>query len=124
MRFSSSLPARPFSLPTKRRYSPVSISDRAEESRQVPDALLDLEGLLEDVEACDRSCACRRREKAGEDAHRRCLPGAVGPEKSNDLAFGYGERNVVDGDRAAYLFVTSLTMIIASKGFDGVFDQW
>ena len=58
---------------------------------QISDALLDLEGLFENIEAGDRSRARRWGKKAGEHAHGRRLSRAVGAEKSNDLALGYGE---------------------------------
>ena len=68
---------------------------------QVADALLDFEGLFEDVEAGHVGRAGGGREEAGEDAHGGGLPGAVRPEEAHDLPFFHFEGDVVYRDSAS-----------------------
>jgi hypothetical protein len=56
--------------------------------------------LLEDIEAVDARLSLRGRKKAGEDSHRRRLPGAVLTEEANNLALTHFEGNVLDRDVA------------------------
>ncbi len=69
--------------------------------RQVADALLHLERLLEDVEAAHFHAAARRRDHAGEDAHGGGLAGAVGSEEAQDLARLHLEGDVLYGLQVA-----------------------
>jgi hypothetical protein len=64
--------------------------------RKIADAAADLGGLAEAVEAGDAGGAARRRNVAGEDAHRRRLAGAVGAEEADDLALADLERYVLE----------------------------
>ena len=68
---------------------------------QVADLLLRLEGRLEDIEAADLRLARGRRHEASEDLHRGRLAGAVGPQKTDDLALGDAEAERVDRDAVA-----------------------
>ena len=65
---------------------------------QIADALLHLLRILQYIEAGDRGLAGRRREKAGEHAHRGRLPGAVRAKETYDLALFHLEGDVVYGD--------------------------
>jgi hypothetical protein len=67
----------------------------------VADAPLHLQRLLEDVVARDPRRALGRGEVAGEDPHRRRLPGAVGAQEAEDLALVHAERDAVHGRMAA-----------------------
>jgi hypothetical protein len=67
----------------------------------VADAPLDLQRLLEHVEAGDARRALRGRQVAGQDAHGGGLPGAVGPEEAEDLALLDPERDAVHRRRPA-----------------------
>src|SRR6266404_262650 len=68
---------------------------------QVADPPPHLGALGEDVEPRDLRGAARRRLKAGEDAHRRRLPGAVRAEEAEDLPLRRAEAHVADGDDVA-----------------------
>jgi D-sedoheptulose 7-phosphate isomerase len=64
-------------------------------------ALLGRDGIREDVMPGHDHGALGGRHIAGNDPHRRRLPGAVRAEKSQDFAPFHGEADVVDrGDRA------------------------
>ena len=63
--------------------------------RQVADAPLDLQRVLEHVEAGHGGGAIGGREKAREHAHGGGLPGAVRSEEADNLALLYLEGNVV-----------------------------
>src|SRR6185312_8061909 len=66
--------------------------------RQVADAPLHLDRVLEDVEAGDLRRAFGGRHEAGQDLHRGRLPCAVRAEKAEDLALANLEVQVVDCD--------------------------
>jgi hypothetical protein len=53
---------------------------------QVADLAAHLERVLDDVEPVDRGLAGTRQQVAGQDLHRRRLPGAVGAQEADDLA--------------------------------------
>ena len=53
---------------------------------QITDELADRDRVLEDVGAADLSRTSGRRDEAGQDLHRRGLPGAIGSEETDDLA--------------------------------------
>jgi hypothetical protein len=67
---------------------------------QIANAFLDLERLIEDIETGYAGLSRRGRKKAGEDSHRRRLPGAVLTEEADDLALAHFEGDVLDGDVA------------------------
>ena len=60
--------------------------------------------MLEDIEAGDCGCSRGGREEAGQHAHGGGFSGAVGAEEPDDLAFGDGEGDVVDGGGAGVPF--------------------
>ena len=68
---------------------------------QVADAPFHLHGVFQHVKTGDVGRALRRRQEAGEDAHGGGLPGAVGAEEADDLAFFHLEGDVVHGDSAS-----------------------
>ena len=68
--------------------------------RQIADALLHFDRLLEHVEAGHGGAAFRRRKEAGQNAHGRGFPGAVRSEKADDLALLHFKRNVIHRERA------------------------
>ena len=71
---------------------------------QIADVAADFHRIGEDVEAGDLGGAGGGGHEAGEDAHGGGLAGAVGAEETENFAFIYGERNVIDGgDRAVGL---------------------
>src|SRR2546426_81672 len=72
--------------------------------RQIAGPALRLERLVEDVEACDNRLPFGSRHVAGQDAHRRGFPGAVGAEEAEDFAALDAEADVVDGCDAAVAF--------------------
>ncbi len=67
---------------------------------QIADAPAHFEGLGEDVVARDRGRSRGGREEAGEHAHGGGFTGAVGAQEAYDLAFVYGEGDVVNGGGA------------------------
>jgi hypothetical protein len=71
--------------------------------RQVADAALGLERLIEDVEPGNDGLAGGGRHVARQDAHGRGLAGPVGAEEAEDLALVDAERDVVDRGDAAVL---------------------
>jgi hypothetical protein len=64
---------------------------------QVADAPPHLQRLAEDVESGHPRAATGRRHEAREDLHGGGLPGAVRPEKADDLALVDAERDVGHG---------------------------
>jgi hypothetical protein len=54
--------------------------------RQIAQGASDPDGVVEDVAAVDLGASGGRRDEAREDLHRRGLPGAVGPEKSQNFS--------------------------------------
>jgi hypothetical protein len=64
--------------------------------REVADATADLHGRVEDVEARDDGSPLGGGEKTGQDAHRRGLARAVGPDEAEQLATGDLEAHLVD----------------------------
>src|SRR4029077_6855428 len=71
---------------------------------EVADALLDLEGLLDDVEAGHGGSAFRRRQEAGQHTHGRGLASAVGAEKAHNPSLGDFEGDMVNGSGAGVPF--------------------
>ena len=69
--------------------------------RDVADPPLDLEGGLEDVVAPHPRGPVGGRQVAGEDAHRRGLPGPVGAQEAQDLPLLDAEGDPVDRGMAA-----------------------
>src|SRR5262249_7548418 len=65
--------------------------------RKIPKRSSDLSALGDDVVTEDARSAERRREKAGEQLHRRRFPGAVRSEEAQHLAFLHGEGDAVYG---------------------------
>src|SRR5437016_5071330 len=77
----------------------LAAGHEAIEIRVLDDAADISHRLLEvaaDVEAADLHAAARRSDQADEHPDRRRLARAVRPEKPEDLAGVYGERDVVD----------------------------
>jgi hypothetical protein len=64
---------------------------------QVADAALRLDGLRLDVGAADEHAPRRGRQEARDDAHRRRLAGAVGPQEAEHLARGDPKAQIVYG---------------------------
>ena len=71
---------------------------------QVPDALLDFNRILANIEARDARRPVGRRQKAGQDAHRRSLPGSVRAEEAYDLAALDLEADVRDSGLGSVAF--------------------
>ena len=72
--------------------------------REVPGPALGLDRLFEHIESRDDRLALRGRHEPGQDAHRRRLAGAVGPQEAEDLAAFHPEADVFDGRDAAVAF--------------------
>jgi hypothetical protein len=62
-----------------------------------PDAVADLGGLADHVEAGHPGPAAVGPQQGGQDPHRGGLAGAVGPEEPADRAFGDGQVEAVQG---------------------------
>src|SRR5207248_1004438 len=60
--------------------------------------------LLEDVETGDGRAPRGRGHKSGENPHRSRLPGAIGSEKTHDLALAYLEIQSTDRGMAGVTF--------------------
>jgi hypothetical protein len=69
--------------------------------RQVSGTALGLDRLVEHVEAGDNRLALGCRYEAREDAHRRRLAGAVGPQEAEDFAALHAKADVLDGRHPA-----------------------
>ena len=109
---SSALHYRLNPLPTFRGRHPFDLRHKGEvfdhahvgikrrRFRQIPGPAFGLDWLIENVEAGDNRLALGWRDKAGEDAHRRRLAGAVGPQEAEDFAALHAEADVLDGRHA------------------------
>src|SRR6266571_3510052 len=76
--------------------------------RHVTEVGARMKRMIEKVEAGERRTARSRRHEAGENAHRRCLTGAVRTEKSHDLAFADLKIQVLNRGLACVTFVEIL----------------
>ena len=65
--------------------------------RQVPDPATDFHGFTEHIEPRNPRGPGRGRHIAGQDTHRGRFPGAVGPQKTENLTLVHCERNMVHG---------------------------
>ena len=78
---------------------------------QIPDALADLERVVEDIEARDLRAAAGSGQKAGQDTHGGGLAGAIGAQEPENLALVHHERHVIDRSPLPNDFVKSFTSI-------------
>ena len=65
--------------------------------RQIADAALGLQRMVDHIEAADRDLPARRRDEAGDHAHGGRLASAIGAEKAQHLATRHFEGNIVHG---------------------------
>jgi hypothetical protein len=66
--------------------------------RQIADPLFHFQRLLQHIESGHVCRSGGRRQKAGQDPHRRRLPRAIRTEESDNLAFLNFKGNIVDSD--------------------------
>jgi len=69
--------------------------------RHVTDAAFDFLGLPAHVKTADDSTAGGRHQKSAQDADRGRLARPIGPQKSEDFAALYIQRDVIDGGKIA-----------------------
>ena len=88
--------------PTKFRYSaPVRRPKSAMPFGHDADLALHFDGILRQIDAENFACARRGREQAGEHFDGGGFAGAVGAQKSEELAGSDAQIYVVDGDELA-----------------------
>src|SRR5207249_11759800 len=73
--------------------------------RHIGQLALGIDGLLDNIKACDRERAVRRRDNSGDGAKRGGLSGAVGSEQSENLSGADVKRQPGNRDRLAIALV-------------------
>ena len=81
------------------------IAVQAEALRQIPDLRAGLLGVMRQIETADRHAAPIGIEAAADQAHRRRLARAIGPDESVNLAFLHGQTQAVHGVHFVERFV-------------------
>ena len=86
------------------------ISVEGHSLRQVADVPPRFQGSGHRVVPGDAGRPSGRRQVAGENAHGRSLAGAVGPQKTDDLALLDVERNIVNGEVVAVVLAEAIDL--------------